>query len=182
MNETQAGSPKVCFSRDSYPVNRRAVRFSIVKEAAKSPVSSWPGLVFRMPAENRVWIGKRRVARYLCPVDRLDINGGVMMMRWLGLGFATAIAVLGASFGTAGAAGVGETCGGTAKIACDAGLWCDPSPKACNASNASGRCVRLGTFCDAMFLPVCGCDGKTYGNDCERMHAKVAKDRDGACK
>src|SRR6185437_16316245 len=107
MNETQAGSPKVCFSRDSYPVNRRAVRFSIAEEAAKSSISSWPGLVFRMPAENRVWIGKRRVAGYLCPVDRVDINGDVMMMRCLGLGFATAIAVLGASFGTAGAAGVG---------------------------------------------------------------------------
>ena len=83
MNETLGREiPKVCFSRDLYPVNRRAVRFSIMEEAANSPVSSWPGLVFRMPAENRVWIGKRRVAGYLCPVDRLDINGGVMMMRW----------------------------------------------------------------------------------------------------
>jgi hypothetical protein len=30
-------------------------------------------------------------------------------------------------------------------------------------------------------MPVCGCAGKTYGNDCERRRAKAQKSHDGGC-
>jgi hypothetical protein len=33
----------------------------------------------------------------------------------------------------------------------------------------------------AIVAPVCGCNNKTYGNDCLRQHAKVSKSHDGKC-
>jgi hypothetical protein len=35
--------------------------------------------------------------------------------------------------------------------------------------------------CVANVVPVCGCDGKTYSNDCVRMLAGVSMKSDGAC-
>ena len=46
----------------------------------------------------------------------------------------------------------------------------------------SGTCVNAGSgICAADFKPVCGCNGKTYSNDCARRYAKVSKSHDGAC-
>jgi hypothetical protein len=35
--------------------------------------------------------------------------------------------------------------------------------------------------CYDVYLPVCGCDNKTYGNDCEARMAGVTKWTDGSC-
>jgi hypothetical protein len=49
--------------------------------------------------------------------------------------------------------------------------------------NGEGVCYRTGDACIALFDPVCGCDGMTYGNGCEAVvsgHTNVAKtDEDG---
>lgn len=79
------------------------------------------------------------------------------------------------------AAKVGETCGGFAGVRCDKGLWCDPSPGQCGGADVAGTCVKIGQFCPQVVLPVCGCNGRTYNNDCERQKRKIAKKSDGKC-
>lgn len=80
------------------------------------------------------------------------------------------------------AADEGERCGGAAGIACDQGLWCDPEPGQCGQPDVSGVCVAIPEACTQQFDPVCGCDKKTYPNDCERQRVQAALDHPGECK
>ena len=75
----------------------------------------------------------------------------------------------------------GQMCGGIAGFQCEKGLWCDPQPGLCRGADIAGICVADAEMCTLVYLPVCGCDGRSYGNDCERRRVKVAKDHDGEC-
>lgn len=79
------------------------------------------------------------------------------------------------------AAGEGQMCGGIAGIQCDEGLWCDPSPGSCGHPDWAGTCVKVPKICMQIYKPVCGCDHKTYGNDCIRRSMKAPKRHDDAC-
>jgi hypothetical protein len=105
---------------------------------------------------------------------RTDIVRRVVLASALGLLTATALA------GIAGAK-PGQTCGGVIPIVCGQGEWCNPRPGKCGV-DIQGKCVKVPEVCSAVVRPVCGCDGKTYGNDCERLHAKVQKAHNGRCK
>ncbi len=106
-----------------------------------------------------------------------------MQTRFTGLMAAILIVMLGMTIGSgkAMAANLDEACGGGANVTCNSALWCQKSEGQCKAADAAGTCEKAPTFCMRVSRPVCGCNGKTYANDCERQRAKVQLDHAGAC-
>ena len=82
---------------------------------------------------------------------------------------------------SADAVGLGKQCGGFPGIPCDAGLFCQKKAGTCSIIDMSGTCARVPKFCTRIYRPVCGCDHKTYSNDCERQAAMVSKLHNGKC-
>jgi hypothetical protein len=72
-------------------------------------------------------------------------------------------------------------CGGLAGIACPDGEYCELPANMCAARDAGGTCQPRPQFCLEIYKPVCGCDGKTYSNDCVRQGAAAQLDHVGPC-
>jgi hypothetical protein len=72
-------------------------------------------------------------------------------------------------------------CGGIAGVPCPGGQVCELPPGECQSADLQGTCVDQQDTCPAVWDPVCGCDGVTYGNDCERLRAGIQKSHAGEC-
>jgi hypothetical protein len=77
----------------------------------------------------------------------------------------------------------GEACGGLLGLACPEDQFCAYAPDAiCGFADATGTCSPRPEACPAVYMPVCGCDGNTYGNSCDAASAGVSVAAEGECQ
>ena len=115
---------------------------------------------------------------------RLHFGRLVAAARLVVSGIGLGLIAFGLSLGlsSANAANLDEPCGGPNKITCNSALYCQLPAGQCSAPDVAGTCAKTPDFCIRVSRPVCGCNGKTYPNECEARKAKVAIDTTGACK
>jgi hypothetical protein len=84
--------------------------------------------------------------------------------------------------GSGGGEATGQTCGTRGATACPADQFCSYEVGAdCGATDKPGHCMAKPAACPRIAAPVCGCDGKTYGNGCEAASQGVGVKANGAC-
>jgi hypothetical protein len=84
--------------------------------------------------------------------------------------------------GSRGGAATGAACAGIIGTQCAAATdFCKLPQGQCNFPDAGGTCTTRPQVCTRDWRPVCGCDGKTYGNRCAADAAGVSVQAAGEC-
>ena len=93
------------------------------------------------------------------------------------------VAKVGACAGDSGSSlAEGKTCGTRGvRGDCSEGLYCAYRAQ-CGATDAGGVCTKKPQACTREFMPVCGCDDRTYPNKCEAARAGASVAGNGECK
>jgi hypothetical protein len=100
-----------------------------------------------------------------------------------GIGAAGTTGAGAAGSSAAGSGGhVGERCGTRGGRSCDPAQFCNFEPDTdCGATDRGGACEDIPQACTTDFMPVCGCDERTYSNACTAHSAGVSVKHDEGC-
>lgn len=110
------------------------------------------------------------------------VAGGVALPKCMPSATSCGPFVTATEFYTRAVSTEGKSCGGRGMGLCNADQFCSWTPGAiCGRADAAGACAYRPEMCTALYKPVCGCDGQTYGNACSAASAGMSVLSDGAC-